>query len=139
MKASDIMTRRVVATNENAMCIDLARKILSGFFSGLPVVDNDGAVVGVVSEIDILRQLDQNPDSLFTTPTKNVMKSPAICVDEDDSIAKVMETILKNGFVRVPVVKAGRLVGIISRSDLLRSFLMDDFVVFDSGQVAVGD
>lgn len=134
MKAADIMTTRVTATTENATCIDLARKILSGFFSGLPVVNNDGQVVGIVSEIDLLELIHKDRSALYTTITKDVMHSPAICVNENDDVESVISVLMENKFVRVPVVKDGELVGIISRSDILRSFVRDDFIVFDSGE-----
>lgn len=134
MKAVDIMTIRVTATTENSTCIDLARKILSGFFSGLPVVDNEGQVVGIVSEIDLLELINNDRNALYTTITKDVMHSPAICVNEDDEVESVIEVLMENKFVRVPVVRDGKLVGIISRSDILRSFVHDDFIVFDSGE-----
>ena len=62
------------------------------------------------------------------------MHSPAICVNENDDVEAVISVLMENKFVRVPVVKDGELVGIISRSDILRSFVRDDFIVFDSGE-----
>jgi CBS domain-containing protein len=133
MKASEIMTTRVTATNENAPCIDLARKILSGFFSGLPVVNSDMKVVGIVSEVDLLKIIAKDPNLLYTANTKDIMNSPAVCVNEDDDVESVVRILIENKFVRVPVVKNGELVGIISRSDILRKYVRDDFIVFDSG------
>jgi len=133
MKAADIMTTRVTATTENATCIDLARKILSGFFSGLPVVNHEGHVVGIVSEIDLLELIHQDRNALYTTTTKDVMHSPATCVNADEDIDNVIAVLMENKFVRVPVIQDGVLVGIISRSDILRSYVRDDFIVFDSG------
>ena len=133
MKASEIMTTRVTATNENAPCIDLARKILSGFFSGLPVVNSDMKVVGIVSEVDLLKIIAKDPNLLYTANTKDIMNSPAVCVNEGDDVESVVRILIENKFVRVPVVKNGELVGIISRSDILRKYVRDDFIVFDSG------
>ncbi len=83
MKAREIMTRRVIAATEETTAIDLARKVLPGFFSGLPVVDSDGQVVGVVTEKDLLVLIADDPRKLHETRAADIMTSPATCIDKD--------------------------------------------------------
>lgn len=134
MKVREIMTRRVIAATEETTAIDLARKVLSGFFSGLPVVDANGHVVGVVSERDLLSIIADDPKKLYETRASDIMTTPAICVDEDAEIQEVVSLILENRFVRIPVTRDGVLVGIASRSDVLSVFVKDAFVTFEDGE-----
>lgn len=139
MKVREIMTRRVIAATEETTAIDLARKVLAGFFSGLPVVDADGQVVGVVTEKDLLVLIADDPRKLHETRAADIMTSPATCVDEEAGIDEVIALILEKRFVRVPVTRNGVLVGIVSRSDVLNVFIKDTFVTYEDGEPTAAD
>src|SRR6266542_5823521 len=85
MKARDVMNKRVTAATPRAIGRDLALQLLSGMYSGLPVVDAKGAVVGVVTEFDLLNAVREGKD-LQTVKAEEIMGRPAVCVEEDEPI-----------------------------------------------------
>jgi CBS domain-containing protein len=97
MKARDVMNSRVTAATPRAIGRDLALQLLSGMYSGLPVVDGKSKVLGVVTEFDLLRAIHEGKD-LQTVKAEDIMSKNAVCVQEDDDIdmviAKMTEKIL---------------------------------------------
>ncbi|MBI4468095.1 MAG: CBS domain-containing protein [Acidobacteria bacterium] len=130
MKISEIMTRRVVAAKSTASCNTLAQKMLSGFFSGMPVTDSRGMVIGVVTEFDILKALRSGKDGLHQTAEEIMTKDP-ICLHADDTVDEAVELMTRYNIIRIPVVRDGKLVGIVSRSDILRAFVREEFQIFE--------
>jgi CBS domain-containing protein len=127
MKASEVMNRRVIAATLTASARDIGRKLLESRISGMPVTDQDGRVMGVVSEEDILRALMEQKD-LGTLTADNIMSKNLASVDSETSIEGVMQTLHDEGILRVPVIDSGKLVGIISRADIIRAALDVDFM-----------
>jgi CBS domain-containing protein len=128
------MTRRVVAATRTATCATLARKMLSGFFSGVPVTDDNGKVIGVVTEFDLLNAL-KTDRSVLHAPVERVMTKDPICIAEDASIEDAITLMTDHHIIRLPVLRDGRLVGVISRCDILRAFVHDEIVTFQDGQI----
>src|SRR6266540_5061480 len=89
MKARDVMNRRVTAATPHAIGRDLALQLLSGMYSGLPVVDASGSVIGVVTEFDLLKAVREGKD-LQTVKAEEIMGRPAVCVEEDEPIESVI-------------------------------------------------
>ena len=128
MKARDVMNRRVTAATLRAVGRDVALQLLSGMYSGLPVVDADGKVAGVVTEFDLLKAIREGKD-LQTLKAEDVMSKPAVCVKEDDALEDVIAKMTDHHIIRVPVVKEdGRLVGVIARADILGRMIEPEFV-----------
>lgn len=122
LKAKDIMKTRVMVASRRASARDLAVHFITGVFSGLPVVERDLTLVGVVSESDLLKAIEQDQD-LAALTADDVMSKPAITVEEHTPVKDVIRHILKAKVLRLPVVRGGKLVGIISRSDLLEHLI----------------
>lgn len=144
MKAHDVMTVDVITATPHDTVESVVETMLNHRISAVPVVDAEGLVVGIVSEGDLLnrretgtshrrrfRWLDLIADPgtsarafLKTDGTRasDVMTSPVITVEEDLSVADIARKLERHGIKRVPVVREGRLVGIVSRANLLRSF-----------------
>jgi CBS domain-containing protein len=101
--------------------------MLSGGFSGMPITERDGTLVGIVTEIDLIRALRAGKP-LETTTASAVMTTDVIAVDVEDSADKVMEILDSKNIVRVPVLENGQLVGIISRPDVLRAAIEPKFM-----------
>jgi CBS domain-containing protein len=140
MIVGNFMTRRVVTVAPDASIADAARLMLENKVSGLPVVDAAGAVVGIVSEHDLLREMDGDrrgphwmelmiedaglPDGLGQLRSHKVSEvmtpSPAT-VAPASSLIEACRIIEDRGVKRLPVVKDGKLVGIIARADLVRA------------------
>jgi CBS domain-containing protein len=130
--AKDIMQRPAIAATPRASLRDLAAQLVTNEFSGMPVVDPDGRVIGVVTESDIVQVLIAGKQ-LENLTASEVMTSPAISVDVDTPLDEVMKMMLvENHIVRVPVTNQEKLVGIISRRDIIRAILEPEFVAFGS-------
>lgn len=96
--------------------------------SGFPIVDLSGALIGIVSELDLIRALRAGKD-LEVTLAAEIMTSDVITVDADEQVDAVMETFDTEQIIRIPVTSGGRLVGVISRSDVIRAKLAPRFVL----------
>jgi CBS domain-containing protein len=122
------MNARVTAATPRAVARDLALQLLSGMYSGLPVVDSKSKVVGVVTEFDLLAAIRQGKD-LQTTKADEIMTKPAICVREDDDLDVIIGKMTEKNIIRLPVVaEDGRLVGVIARADILGCMIEPEFV-----------
>ena len=134
MKVSQIMETRVTAAKANAACTSLAQKMLSGFVSGLPVTDDEGHVIGVVTEFDILKVL-RNGGNGMSKVARDIMSEKPICLEADQSVEEAIDLMTTNHIMRIPVVSGGKLVGIVSRTDVLRAFVKEEFQVFEATEV----
>ena len=127
MVAKDIMNKIVTAAKKNTIGRDLAVKLLSGMYSGLPVVDNNGKVIGVVSEFDLLKALKEGK-KLEQVTAEDIMSKNPICVSENTPVEEVIDLMMKHNIIRVPVMRNDNLVGVISRCDILSSIVEPEFV-----------
>jgi CBS domain-containing protein len=126
MLAKDIMGR-VKAARKTAKGRDIAMKLLSGEHSSLPVVDDEGFVVGIISEFDILRAI-RGGKSLDEVTVDEMMSRNPICVEEDMPVDRLIDIMTEKHLIRVPVVRDGKLAGSISRSNILDSIVTPEFV-----------
>jgi len=133
VKARDVMNRRVTAATPRAIGRDLALQLLSGMYSGLPVVDAQETVIGVVTEFDLLEAVREGKD-LQTVKAEEIMGRPPVCVEEEEEIDAVIAKMTTHNIIRVPVVRQGKLVGVIARADLLNRLIEPEFVTVYSGE-----
>lgn len=142
MRAKDIMTTRVVTVGPDEPVAGIARKLTDHHISAVPVVGEDGALLGIVSEGDLLRRpelgtekpsgswwlnLWRDPSDLADDFTKahgrtarDVMTAPAVSVGPEAPLSEIAETLERNHIKRVPVVDGGTVVGLISRANIIR-------------------
>jgi CBS domain-containing protein len=132
LTANDIMERPVVAATPRASLRDIAGQLVTNEFSGMPVADSDGRVVGVITESDLVRTLLEGK-RLENLTAAEAMTGPAITVDVNTPLGEIMKCLEENRIVRVPVVKEDRLVGIIARRDVLKAVLEPEFIAFGGG------
>ncbi len=128
MLAKEIMNRIVTAATRKTSGRDLSVKLLSGMYSGLPVVDK-GKVVGVVTEFDLLNAVKEGKD-LQKIFADDIMTKEPICVEEDTHVDEIIKIMTEQKIIRVPVVRKGNLIGVISRCDILNSLIQPEFVTF---------
>ncbi|MGK3963483.1 HPP family protein [Sorangium sp. So ce118] len=112
------MTERVIALEQGTPVTDMLQLFANENLSGAPVIDAGHRVVGFVSETDLLGALLRKEYEGMTAA--DVMSTPSICVDEFMSTDEVMTLLRENRIHHLPVVRNGRLVGIITPQDILR-------------------
>jgi len=133
LTAKEIMQTPVIAATPRASLRDLAARLVTNEFSGMPVADPDGRVVGVITEADIIRAL-LDGKRLENLTAGEVMTGPALTVDAKAPLEEVMKCLQEHKIVRVPVTAEGKLVGIIARRDLIRAHIEPEFMVFRETQ-----
>jgi len=142
MKAGDAMTRRVVTVRDDAAIMEAARLMLDHGISGLPVVDAEGRLAGIVTEGDLLRRAETGTErrrprwlELLIGPGKlaseyvrthgrkvaDVMTGDVVSVGEDVPLPELIDLMERKRIKRVPVLRDGRIVGIVSRANLVRA------------------
>ena len=128
-KASEIMTRPVISAKENACVRDVALQLITGLYSGMPVTNDAGEMVGIISELDILRAVKDGKDLSETTAKEIMTPDVARATPEatSEEMIKIMEEL---NIIRLPIVSNGKLVGIVARCDLLRSFIEPEFAAY---------
>ncbi len=126
-----IMTKNVIAARAEDYASQVLLQILSGQYSGMPVIDAQKQVVGVISEFDLLKAV-RNGLSLEEIRVKDLMTKEAITTNTTATPESVIDVMIAKNIIRLPVVEDGKLVGVISRSDLLMAYYNSDFLVKSS-------
>lgn len=142
MRVKDVMTANVICVGAEEPVLKAVRLMLENRISGLPVIDKVGELVGIVTEGDFLRRSElgtqrQRPKWLefivgpgklaeeFTRSSgrkvEQIMTSDPRTIGEDDSLETVVETMERHHVKRLPVTRGGRVVGIISRANLMHA------------------
>ena len=117
--AKDVMRKTITAAKKETLGRSLAEKLLTGNYSGMPVVNNNNEVIGIITEFYLIKAMDAGK-SLEQVTAEDIMTKKPICVEEDTTIEKVIHIMTKEAIIRIPVVRDMVPVGIISRSDVLR-------------------
>lgn len=144
MQAKDVMTTSVLTVKPDATVQEIARRLIEHRISGVPVVDDDNRIVGIVSEGDLMRRPETGTErhrswwlQLLAAPdetvlgyirthgghAEDVMSTDVISVEEHTDIGKVAQILERHRIKRVPVIQEGRLAGIVSRADLLHGLV----------------
>jgi len=144
MRAQDIMTEEVVCIGIKESVFDAAELLLGANVSAAPVVNDKGAVVGVVSEADLIRRAEIDTAAkkswlarLMDSETSaahdfvssharrvaDVMTREVVTASEDATLRELVELMERHKVKRIPIVREGILVGVVSRSDVLRALL----------------
>ncbi len=120
--AKDFMARELVTASPEMEAYEAILLLLKHQISGMPVVDADGKLAGILSERDCLKTLvNAQYYELPTALVKDLMSTEPVTVDASTSILEVADLFLNNKFRRLPVIEDGQLVGQISRRDVLRA------------------
>lgn len=142
MRARDIMTKDVVTVGYNTPITEIAAILMKHRISGVPVVTKNQQVIGIVSESDLIHRAETGTEirrkwwlTLFSDPDRmareytkahglraeHVMSRTVVSVSEDAEAAYVADVLDRHRIKRVPVLSNGQLVGLITRSDLVRA------------------
>jgi len=117
VKVGEIMTPNVISVAEDAPVREVARILDRHRVSGLPVTDSHGHMVGVISEFDLIAKADAHTAG-------EAMTRDVIAVMEDTGVDEVRFLLVNRRIKRVPVLRGQKLVGIVSRADLVREIAL---------------
>ncbi|SPF49924.1 CBS domain containing membrane protein [Syntrophobacter sp. SbD1] len=147
IKAKDIMTREVVTVTPETEVAKIARLLLEMHFNGVPVVDSDGQLVGIICQSDLIAEQKKLPiPSVFTIldafipiypPGKaekemqkiaamkasDAMSPNPVTVGPETEVDEIASIMVNKGFHTIPVVEGGKLAGIIGKEDILRTLV----------------
>jgi CBS domain-containing protein len=142
MNASDIMMRKVITTHPQTSVSRVAKQLVDNDISALPVVDDDGQMVGIISEADLIRREELGSEKIrpwwleAITPgatlakefaeahgkrVEELMSTRVVTATEDATLGEIASLLEKHRIKRVPILKDGKLVGIVSRSNLIQA------------------
>ncbi len=144
--AKDIMTKKVITVSKDATLAELAKLLMKNKISGVPVVDKEKKLAGIVSEADIIVKKSSLPIPLsfsfafldkyesYTKSTKDflgikveeIMSADVKTAREDMTVSKVVNIMINNNINRLPVLNSdGKLAGIITRADIMKSMIRE--------------
>jgi CBS domain-containing protein len=116
------MTRRLVALSPETEILQAMNTLVEKNISGAPVIDEDGRVIGILTNKDCLKvAFNATYHSQYGGVVADLMTTSVVTVSPDDAIISLAERFLKERYHRYPVVEDGRLVGVISRQDVVRA------------------
>ena len=148
MLAKDIMTKEVISVKSQDLVEDVIKILMEKNISGVPVVDDEERVIGIVTEGDLIyrskklriptffsildgyvflestKTIEKQLKKMVGYRVEDVMTTEVITVEDDQTVEAVATIMTKEKINRVPVIKDNRLVGIISRRDIIRSYSM---------------
>jgi CBS domain-containing protein len=145
MRAMDVMTSKVITVDENATVSHAAKLLAEHGISAVPVVDNDNRMIGMISEGDLLHRAETGTarrrswwlEMVSSTnqlageyikshsgKVKDAMTRDVLSVTEETPVADIAVLLETNRIKRVPVLRDGKLVGIVSRANLVRALAM---------------
>ena len=146
MQAKDLMRENVITVGKEAVLKEAALLMSKNRVSGLPVVEDNGDIIGIITDSDILRyrqkinlpeymrlleyfieeidpeSIEDNIRVILNKRVKDVMTTRLITVTEDTYIGQIISKFAEHHISRIPVVKKKKLVGIIAREDVIRAF-----------------
>ncbi|MDO4540453.1 MAG: CBS domain-containing protein [Syntrophomonadaceae bacterium] len=150
MKAREIMTKDVITARPDDKVEDIARVLVDKKISGIPVTDDEGRVLGIVSEKDLLIRATEIKAPFYLTlfdsiiyvdnpvryqqdvkkftaaQVKDLMTKKVYSVDEDAETSEIVSIMRKYNINRVPVLRHGKLVGLVTRNDVLKALIKDE-------------
>jgi CBS domain-containing protein len=118
MIAKDIMTREVITASPALPVKELAMLLVKNQISGVPVADEHGNIIGLVSEADIIAKKGKHVEA--------IMSRQVFSVSEEASIEEIAQLMTTHRIKRLPVMKDGKLLGIVSRADIVNTIAMGE-------------
>lgn len=146
-RAKDAMTEEVVFVNRTTTLKDVAKRLNRHDISGVPVVDDENKVVGVISEKDFLFNMGAKENRTFMgvvahcleskgcvaismqkQKAQDIMSTPAVTVSENTLISEIASIFTQNKINRTPVIdRNDKLIGIVTRTDIVKSYCYSDY------------
>ena len=125
--AYEIMTRPAISAKKNASARDIALQFISEKYSGMPVTEEDGRVIGIVTEIDILNAVNEGRE-LARTTASDIMTPDVAVANPDTPLTEMIKMMADFHIIRLPIVKEGKLIGVVSRGDIIQCLIQPEFM-----------
>jgi len=147
LQAKDIMTRDVISVDRQTPVKELARLLVENNISGVPVIDADGALRGIVTEKDLIsrdkklhlptvvtlfdaviyleseKHFKEDLKKLAASTVEDIMTSKVVTISEETSVREIATLMADEGKDLLPVLQAGKVVGIVGKADVVRSMI----------------
>ena len=124
-RAKDIMVSAVVSVKPETATYEAIKLLVENNITGLPVVNDDMTLAGIITEKDVLKLLYYNGDGTDENiaTVEKYMTKEVVSFDENENLIEICDSFIKNHFRRVPILSKGKLVGVISRRDIIKYIL----------------
>jgi len=122
LRARDVMSRNVISVKKDTPILEAVKLLVENNISGLPVVEDDMTLTGILSEKDVV-ELFYYSEQAENKTVEDYMTYPAVYFEDNNALLNICNFLVKNIFRRVPVTSDGKLVGIISIQDVLNAVL----------------
>ncbi len=150
MDVKEVMTKAVVSVNRDSTIDEIAKVLIDNKVSGLPVLSDGGYLIGIVTEGDLLRRemsprlpefinilgaviyyhgverYNEDFKKILAQTASDIMTEDLITVKEDTDISEVARLMLNNNIKQIPVVDGSKLIGIVSRADIVKLLLKQE-------------
>jgi CBS domain-containing protein len=124
MIAKELMTRDVITVSPTISVKQLAMMLIKNQISGAPVAGKNGKIIGVVSEADIVAKKGKD--------VKSIMTKDVITITEDESVERIAQLMTEKKIKRLPVMRGDKVVGIVSRADIVSAIALGKHVILHS-------
>jgi CBS domain-containing protein len=124
MIAREIMTRNVYTISPEASVQEVAQLLSRKSISGVPVIDKDGKIIGIVSEADIIGKVNR-----VGMCVADIMSPEIIFVTEETRVGEIAMLLVERNIKRVPVMRDGTLVGIVCRADIVHAVTQGHLII----------
>ena len=116
-----IMTTDVITVERHTPLSRVVEILVDNNITGLPVVNDDGTLAGIISEKDVLSLVYDSEDD--SANVEDFMTKDVVSFEQNEDLIAICECLVNNNFRRVPIVADGKLVGVISRKDIIKYIL----------------
>ena len=120
LKTANVMVSPVVSARVDTAAKDVALQLLAGRYSGMPVIDDERKILGIITELDLLDAITAGRD-LARTPVQEIMTKNPVTADVNTPISQVLARMREAHILRIPILEGEKLVGIVTRYDILKS------------------
>jgi CBS domain-containing protein len=122
MIANDVMTREIITVSPSTKIKNLAMILIKNQISGAPVANKAGKILGIVSEADIIAKKGKD--------AKAIMSKKVISIRRDASVEEIAQLMVTHAIKRLPVMEGGKIIGIVSRADIVNAIAMGEHVAW---------
>src|SRR5262245_15013913 len=124
MMAKDLMTRDIISVTPTMPIKQLAMTLIKNQISGAPVTGKNGKIVGIVSEADLVAKKGKD--------VKSIMSKKVISIAENTSVEEIAQLMTRHKIKRLPVINGEKVVGIVSRADIVNAIAMGEYLTIPS-------